>query len=59
MFAAGIYTNKAIMLEQKEPEEAFEVYHPDTLVLKVFKWKAGIVSIAQQAMESDMWVPSF
>ena len=54
MYAANIYTNKALMLEIKEEEEQFEHYHPDTLILKVFKWKKGIVSIAKSSLESDM-----
>ncbi len=52
MYAANIYTNKALMLERKQDNEQFEEYHPDTLIMRVFKWKEGIVSIAKQAVES-------
>jgi hypothetical protein len=45
-----IYPMKTLALEEKREEESFEVYDPDSMIVKVNLWRSGLTSLVEEVL---------
>lgn len=46
-----IYPMKTLALEEKTPDETFEEYDPDSMLIKVNFWRAGLEALTDEILQ--------